>query len=76
MESPRNISPAIAEHLATRAASLKQLCNHALDNPLGFAPEGWAASEQAVWCMGFSQAFSMVLSYINEGVFPTMKGRV
>lgn len=52
------------EHI-TQATSLKNLCDMARDAPLGYAPHGWSASEQAVWCMGFSEALSMVLAYIE-----------
>ena len=45
--------------------SLRNLCKQAADSPMGYAPQDWVRSEQAVWCMGFCEAMNMVLAYID-----------
>jgi len=45
--------------------SLKNLCEIAKDTPLSYAPGNWAQSEKAIWCMGFCEALTLVLAYID-----------
>jgi hypothetical protein len=50
--------------------SLRNLCEHAKDAPLGYSPNGWSPSERAIWCMGFCEAMTMVLAYIDGKSLP------
>lgn len=73
--------PALVEALAAEVAgkderhkSLKNLCEQAKASPLQYASievRVWGTkSEKAVWSMGFCEAMSIVLAYIDTAPRP------